>query len=203
MLRVGLTGGIGSGKSTTAGLFRSLGCPTLDLDLVAREVTRPGQPVLDLIADRLGTALVSPEGELDRSALAQLIFRDETARACLDEILHPAILNAAEQWVRGQAERPSPSPVVMLEIPLLFEAGLEKTVDRIVLVAAETELRVARLMAGRGMAEPDALARISAQQPDSAKRERSHYVIENRGSLEELEQQVRAVWEHLLHDASA
>nr|MDQ2731409.1 dephospho-CoA kinase [Armatimonadota bacterium] len=181
----------------------SLGCPTLDLDLVAREVTRPGQPVLDVIADRLGTALISPEGELDRAALAHLIFRDGTARACLDEILHPAILDVAEQWVQGQANRPSPSPVVMLEVPLLFEAGLEKSVDRIVLVTAEPEGRVARLVNERGMAHADAMARISAQQPDSVKRDRSHYVIENDGSLEELEPQVRSVWGHLLKDAGA
>ena len=201
MLKAGLTGGMGSGKSAAGEIFRSLGCPTLDLDLVSRQVTRPGQPALDAISDVFGPGILQADGTLNRSKLAEVAFTDIESRICLEQILHPLIMEAAGEWIQAMEGRPDPPPVVMLEIPLLFEVGLEHTVDRIVLITASVETRVQRIVVRRGISETEARARMASQQSDDSKRSRSHYIIDNNGSLENLRQSVGEVWKKLAAEA--
>lgn len=199
MLKVGLTGGIGSGKSSAARIFLGLGCPTLDLDAVARDVTAPGTRALVAITEAFGSGMLRSDGSLDRQRLAALVFQDADARLRLEGIVHPAVMQAAEEWVR---ERVAHSvPVAMLEIPLLFEVGLEHAVDRIVLVTAEIPIRIQRLTSSRRMRPEDGMARIEAQISDDVKRARSDYVIENNGTLEALKEKVESTWRCLLADS--
>ena len=194
-MRLGLTGGLGSGKSSVAAFFRERGWPTLDMDCVARTITQPGQPAIALVAREFGSEILNPDGALDRQAMSRIVFRDDRMRRRLETILHPVILAKSERWVIEQARLAR--PVVVLEIPLLFEVGLEHTVDRIVLVTAPMDVRLQRLSA-RGIDPVDALARIAVQMPDEAKSSRSHFVIENNTSLEALRVRVDAVAEAIL-----
>jgi len=190
---VGLTGGIGSGKSAAARVFRESGCPTLDLDAVAAEVTAVGQPALRDIAAEFGPGMIRPDGALDRSALARVVFSDPEARVRLESILHPLIRARANEWIHDLRKQELAPAAAILEVPLLFEAGLESEFDRIVLVTADPEVRIGRLTSTRKLSEADARARMASQLPDELKRARSHYVIENNGSLSDLEGKVREV----------
>jgi len=201
MLKVGLTGGIGSGKSMAAGFFRELGCPVLDLDQVSRDITRPDSPALKEIAIAFGNDLIGAEGTLNRGRLGEIVFGDETNRRRLEAILHPRIREESDRWVAEQRRNPKPSPLVMIEIPLLFESKLENSVDRIVLITADAAVRVARLRERRGLEESAARARIAAQLPEEWKAARSHYVIHNNSTPEALQQQVRKVWDALCGEA--
>lgn len=200
MLIVGLTGNIASGKSAVASRLAELGALIVDADILAREAVEKGRPALAAIRERWGDAVLRADGSLDRAALRRIVFTDPAERGALDAIVHPAVerlRNAALETARRRGES-----VVVCDVPLLFEAGLERTVDRIVLVDAPAATRRARLVDHRKLAPAEADAMIAAQAPSEGKRARAHYVVENDGTRDELDARVDALWEWIVTEAA-
>ncbi|MGK5111959.1 MULTISPECIES: dephospho-CoA kinase [unclassified Geodermatophilus] len=189
MLRIGLTGGIGSGKSTVAGLLAARGARIVDADRIAREVVEPGTPGLAAVADAFGPEVLTSEGALDRPALAAVVFADPAARARLDGIVHPLVRARAAELVSAAP----PDAVVVQDVPLLVETGQAAGYDLVLVVEADLETRVRRL-AQRGLAEADARARIAAQATDEQRRAVADVVLDNSGSPEDLAAQVDRFW---------
>ncbi len=183
----GLSGGIASGKSGVARVFATLGVPVLDADQVARDVVRPGTPALADLVAAFGAGILQASGELDRKALAARVFGDASAVAQLNAITHPRI---AEQTAKMLAEyAASGTRLACYDAALMFEKGLDASFKPVVLVVASEPLRIARIMVRDGLSETEARARMAAQMPDSEKRLRAQYIVENEGTLSELEAQ--------------
>lgn len=201
MLRVGLTGNIGSGKSTVARTWRRLGARVVSADELARRVVVPGSPALGRIAETFGDGVLRKDGSLDRAALRSIVFRDAAARRRLEAIVHPEV----ERLRRIEEERlrSEGAGIVVHEIPLLFEAGLEGRVDVVVLVDASEEARLRRLIDSRGIDPAEAQDMIGAQMPAQAKRTRADVVIDNNGDVAELEMEAERVWTELERRADA
>jgi dephospho-CoA kinase len=198
MLVVGLTGNIGSGKSTVARLLVERGVPVIDADVLAREAVAAGSPALGAIVARWGTAMLAPDGSLDRAALRRIVFASAEQRGALEAIVHPVIKARRDGLVA--AARARGDRVVVCDIPLLFETGLESAVDVVLLVDAPREARLERIVRDRGLSRAEALAMIGAQLPSDAKRARSAYVIDNDGSLDALREHVDATWRAIERD---
>lgn len=196
-LHVGLTGGIGSGKSTVAQLLGGLGAVVVDLDEVARDVVAPGTDGLARVAAAFPGAVTG--GELDRAALARIVFAEPAARERLEAITHPLIHAEAE---RRTADLPGDA-VVVHDVPLLVEKDLGDRYDVVVVVAAPEAVRRARLRAGRGMDNAAIDARLHAQADDAARRAVADVWVDNGGGLEELRDTVRDLWQHVLLPAAA
>lgn len=201
MLIVGLTGNIAAGKSAVAARLARLGAPIVDADVLAREAVGPGTAALAAIAARFGPQVLAPDGTLDRAALRQLVFRDDAARAALNAIVHPEVARLRDAALARL--RAAGAAIVICDIPLLFETGLDAKMDRIVLVDAATDIRRERLIRDRGLSASDADAMIAAQMPVERKRPLAHYVIENDGTRAELDAQVDALWSALRAAATA
>jgi len=191
---VGLTGGIGSGKSTVGRLLVERGAVLVDADRVAREVVEPGQPALAALVERFGGEVLAPDGRLDRPAVGAIAFSDEEARNDLERITHPAIrAEVLRQMASAQAS--DPDAVVVLDIPLLAEVGRDRyPVAGVVVIDVPVELAVARLVAGRSLTEADARARVAAQASRSARVAIADLVIDNSGDLDHLEAEVDRAW---------
>lgn len=185
MLRIGLTGGIASGKSAVATLFAALGVPIIDTDEIAREIVSPGSAVLDRIAARFGSGLVNGDGALDRAALRTLVFADPARRRELEAITHPAILERMRARSAAAA-----GPYQILAIPLLTEKGLRGEVDRVLVVDCDEETQVRRLQARDGTPPGEARAMLSAQASRAERRAIADDVIVNDGDLHALRDQV-------------
>ena len=198
MLVVGLTGNIGSGKSTVARLLAVRGVPVIDADVLAREAVAPESPALAAIVARWGAAVLASDGTLDRAALRGIVFANVADRAALDAIVHPAVKARRDCLLAAARERGA--PVVVCDIPLLFEAGLVDDVDLVLLVDAPRDVRLERLVRDRGLSRAEALAMIDAQLPADTKRARSGYVIDNDGTLDTLRARVDATWRSIEHD---
>jgi dephospho-CoA kinase len=194
---IGLTGGVGSGKSTVARILQSKGAVIIDADAIARDVLQPGRPAFDRVRARFGDEVIEADGSLNRRALASIVFSDPAARSELEAITHPEILSEVGKLI-GEIES---SAIVILEAPLLFEARaeVEKAVrlDALIVVASSDEAQVERLRRARGMSPEDVKARISAQAALEEKLTEADYVIENYGSLEALEEQTNLVWDQI------
>jgi dephospho-CoA kinase len=201
MLLVALTGGIASGKSVVAARLAEHGAVVVDADQIAREVVEPGTPALERIREEFGDAVIAPDGSLDRAALGAIVFADPGRRILLNQITHPAVLELSQRRF-AEAAAADPEAIVVYDVPLLFEANLERTVDEIVVVDAPVEVRRDRLRRTRGLTAPDADAMISAQMPAEEKRRRAHHVIVNDGTLEQLADTVAVLW-HTLAKGSA
>lgn len=195
MLKVGLTGNIASGKSTVARLWAGRGAYVIDADQLARRAVEPGSPGLERVAAEFGGEVIGPDGALDRDAMRRLVFADPDARARLEAIVHPEVARLRAE-AAAAAERAG-AEVVVDDIPLLFEVGLEKDFDVVVLVDAPVEQRLGRLVELRGLDENEAGRMIEAQMPAEEKRGRADYVIENGGTLAELEARALEVWREL------
>lgn len=182
-------------------MLRDLGAQVIDADQLAREVVQPGQPAYAEIAQHFGSEVLQPDGRLDRARLAAVVFADDTARRRLNAITHPRVQQRMEQLVQRLAEQGYRLPVV-LDIPLLIEAGMQQTVDEIWLVSVSREAQLARLMQRNSLDAASALARIEAQLPPSAKAKWATVLIDNNGSLEQTRAQVQAGWQAAL-DRSA
>ena len=182
---IGLTGNIAAGKSTVAAGLTAAGLPVIDADTLAREVVAPGTPALAAIVARWGPTILGADATLDRAALRRRILADPADRTALEAITHPAI--AARRAARTAELAATGAPVVICDIPLLFEAQLEDTVDEIVLVDAPVAVRRARLIRDRGIAPSEADALIAAQMPAERKRAYADVVMENAGSRADLE----------------
>lgn len=198
MIRVVVTGGIGSGKSEVTRLFDELGAVVVDADVLAREVVAAGTAGLEEIVRTFGSDLVGEDGELDRPAMGRRVFADPTARTQLEAIIHPRVRRRADEIERDVAE----DAVVVHDIPLLVETGQADRFDAVVVVDVPEELQVQRL-AGRGMSEEDARSRIRAQASRDERLAVADYVIDNTGRREDLRPQVAEVFSELQRRAAA
>jgi dephospho-CoA kinase len=185
ILRVGLTGGIASGKTTVARLFAALGVPIIDADALSREITAPGTPLLRRIAERFGGTFIAADGSLDRRALRDVVFADPRARKDLEALTHPAILQAMEQ--RSAA---AGGPYQVLAIPLLVEQHLAALVDRVLVVDCDEDLQIRRLQARDGSTVDQARAVLAAQASRAARLQAADDLITNDGDLQSLRVQV-------------
>ncbi|MGQ2911872.1 dephospho-CoA kinase [Aeromicrobium sp.] len=192
-LQVGLTGGIGSGKSTVSARLSELGAVVVDYDLLAREAVEPGSAALEAIGARFGDDVIAPDGTLDRPALGSVVFADEQARRDLEAITHPAIRELAAARV---AQAPAEA-VVVHDHPLLVEMGMAGQCDTVVVVDVPTDVQVERLVEQRGMTEADARARLAAQTSREDRLAVADEVLDNSGTREQLLDAVDALWERL------
>ncbi|MEP6692991.1 MAG: dephospho-CoA kinase [Gemmatimonadaceae bacterium] len=195
MLRVGLTGNIASGKSTVARFFEARGATLIDADELARRAVEPGTPGHAAILARWGSHVFAADGGLDRPALRHVVFENPTELEALNAIVHPEVSqlrDAALAVARGRGDT-----IVVSDIPLLFERRLADEFDRIVLVDAPRPVRLERLMRDRGLDEAGAMKMIAAQMPAELKKARADFLIENTGTLAELEIAARTVWDEL------
>ena len=194
---IGLTGAVGSGKSSIARILESKGAVVVDADAIGREVLQPGRKAFQQVRSRFGDEVTSSDGSLNRAALARIVFSDPVARSELEAITHPEIL---AEIARRIAEIDA-SNIVILEAPLLYEAReqVEKALrlDALIVVASRSEDQIERLVRARGMSPEDVQARISAQAPLEEKLGVADYVIENYGTLEELETEVNILWDQM------
>ncbi|MFH9263489.1 dephospho-CoA kinase [Streptomyces sp. NPDC017546] len=199
MLKVGLTGGIGAGKSEVSRLLVKYGAVLIDSDRIAREVVEPGTPGLAAVVEEFGPGVLTAEGALDRPALGALVFADAGRLAALNAIVHPLVGARAAELERAAPE----DAVVVHDVPLLTENGLAPLYDLVVVVDATAGTQLERLVTLRGMTEADARARMAAQATRDQRRAVADLIVDNDGPLEALEPQVRAVWEELVRRAAA
>lgn len=192
-MRVGLTGGIGSGKSSVARLLSERGAVVVDADAIAREVVEPGTDGLQAIEDEFGDDVIGPDGRLDRAALAATVFSHQVLLARLEAIIHPRVRARRDELLAGLEDE----DVVVEDIPLLVEKGMQDAFDVVVVVTAPLETRVARLVEERGMEELDVRSRMAAQAPDEARIAVADVVIDNSGDEAALERQVSDLWRRL------
>lgn len=192
-MRVGLTGGIGSGKSMVCGWLASFGAFIIDYDLLARAAVEPGTDALTAILDRFGHDLLQPDGRLNRPALGAIVFADVDARRDLEAITHPAISELA--WAADVTA--PPGAIVVHDHPLLVETGMDQLCDVVIVVDAPVDIRLARLVTLRGMTAEAAHARIAAQTSRAERIAAADIVIDNSGSLDHLRDQVVRAWEQL------
>jgi dephospho-CoA kinase len=217
MLRVGLTGGLGSGKSTVAGFLRALGAEVIEADELGRELMEPGHAVYVQIVHAFGPEVVRPDGRLNRARLAELAFQGGRIND-LNAIVHPAVIAAQQRWMEAVFER-NPAAVAVVESALIFEverdarargeregvlADWRRRIDRVVLVTATDEMKIARYVQriapegeARKAAEADARRRMAHQIPDSEKAPRSDYLIDNNGDISSLKAQTQVLWQRL------
>ena len=196
MLLVGLTGGIGSGKSTVARMLEERGAIVFDADLLAREAVEPGTPGHTAVIERFGADVLAPGGELDREALASIVFADPSARRDLEEIVHPEVRRL---FADGSEAYLDTDRIVVFSAPLLVESGMHTAFEILVVISATVATQIERLMRQRGMSEAAIRARIDAQAPLEDKAAVADFLVDNGGTLAELESQVERLW----HDLSA
>jgi dephospho-CoA kinase len=200
MLLVGLTGNIGSGKSTVAQMLSERGATIIDADVLARRAVETGTATFDKIVRRWGSDILAPDGHLDRAALRRVVFGDHDQLEELNQIVHPEVERLRARLIEEAKKRGD--RVVICDIPLLFERHMTDRFDRIVLVDSHRAVRLERLVKGRGLHETEAMDMIAAQMPAELKRARADFVIDNDGTLPQLERRVQDVWTALIRDAN-
>jgi dephospho-CoA kinase len=223
LLKVGLTGGIASGKSIVGEMFTALGGHVAQADRIAHQLMRPGEAVYNEVVRHFGRAILNPDGSVNRSELAKLVFSPEpsfsegqqskrTSSAAtnsrvaeLNRIVHPAVLRAQEEWMQAIG-RANPDAVAIVEAALIIEAGATRQFDRLIVVTCSDEQRVTRFAARQKVdletARQEVARRMAAQMPESEKAKVAHYVIDNSGSLEQTQQQVQEIWAELRSGAA-
>ena len=194
MLMVGLTGGIGAGKSAVAQRLAQLGAVVIDADVLSREVVAPGTEGLAEVVAAFGTEVLAADGSLDRPALGKLVFGDEPARRRLESIIHPRVRVRTAELIAAAP----PDAVVVNDVPLLVEAGYRDRFQLVLVVQAPLSVRIERLVDTRGMSRAEAESRIAAQATDEQRREVADVVIDNDGTLDDLRARVDAVWNDVL-----
>lgn len=193
MRRIGLTGGIGSGKSTVAALLASQGAVVIDADQIAREIVEPGGPALSLVALEFGEGILHDDGTLNRGALAAAAFADPSGTERLNAIMHPLIREESQRRLDAASE----DAVVVYDMPLLFETGQQELVDTVVVVDVPEEVQVQRAVGQRGLEESDVRRRMAVQLPRGDRLAGADHVIDNSGDLEETQRQVADLWPRL------
>ena len=186
---LGISGGIGSGKSTAAKMFADLGAIHIDADAIAKEVLEPGQVGYERVLEKFGDGILDSSGNIDRKELAKLVFNDSSKLSQLEDIIHPAVIARVAQIRESLPE----TSIVLYDTPLLLEKQMQAQFDKIIMVLAPTELRESRLIA-RGLAAPDIAARMRNQASDDARRDVADYILVNDGTLESFRTQVEQVW---------
>jgi dephospho-CoA kinase len=199
MILIGLTGNIASGKTEVAKMLAERGATIIDADELAREAVRPETQALRDIVKRWGSDVLKQDGSLDRQALRQIVFADQSELDALNRIVHPGVTRLRDREIARAKERGD--PIVVCVIPLLFERNLVDEFDAIVLVDAPRPIRLERLVTSRGLEETEAMNMIAAQMPAELKRARAEHCIDNTGSLDDLERDVDALWSSLQRDA--
>jgi len=207
MLKVGLTGGIATGKSLVGRMFAELGAHTIDADVIAHDLMRPGEKVYDEVVKRFGAAILNPDKTVNRALLAETAFDQRRPRIYeLNAIVHPGVIEKYELWM-GEIGRREPDAIAILEAALLLEAGLRRRFDRIIVVSCHTQQRIERwekrLNVDAETARLEVTRRMKAQAPDEAKIQVADYVIDNSGAIEETRKQVAKVYDALLSQARA
>ena len=200
MRRIGLTGGIATGKSHVAARLREHGIPVVDADVLSRDSVAPGSPGLAAAVARFGQDILHPDGSLDRSRLGNIVFRDLDARRDLEAIVHPFVRQRIEEFFTSQ---PPTVPVAVADIPLLYETGRERGFDAVVVVACSPEAQLQRVMSRDGLTREDAERRIASQWPIQEKVKRADYVIHTDGSYEDTDEQVKQLVVRLRHATGA
>jgi len=189
---IGITGGVGSGKSTVAGMFKSRGATVIDADAVGHRVIKKNSPEYRKIVKVFGTGILQNNKEIDRQKLAGIVFKDKKALAVLNSITHPVII----KFIRQQIKMPGLKPVIV-DAPLLMETGLDSAVDRVVMVKASLKNRIERIQESRGGLKKDIIRRIHSQMPEREKARQADFIIHNNGTLAETRKQVeqlRRLW---------
>jgi len=200
MVRVGLTGGIATGKSTVSRMFVECGAHLIDADLLAREAVAPGQPALREIVANFGPGMLAADGTLNRDRLASIIFKDPTQRARLEAIIHPYVFAEEERRCQQIGEKDHHA-VVLFDAALLIETGAYKNKDCVIVVTADEQTQLARLMTRDSLTEPEARERITAQMPLSEKIKVAHYIIDGTLPVEELRPAISRIYDELKHFA--
>lgn len=196
MLKVGLTGGIASGKSTVAGLLRARGCPVIDADRLAHSLIAPGQPAHGEIMREFGRNVLAADGSVDRGKMAAVVFADRTRLARLNEIVHPRVIAVCEaEFARLSQEQPG--GVAIVEAALLVEAGYYRQLDKLIVTWCRPEQQLERLLAKGRLSREQAEQRLAAQMPPEEKRTHADFVIDTSGTLASVEKQVGSVLEEL------
>lgn len=194
---IGITGNIGTGKSTVAGMLSDLGAEVIDADKVAHQVQRPGTDTYAQVVDAFGPRILKASGEIDRRALGSIVFSDPEALARLERIVHPATLQAI-----GRRVAASSADVVVVEAIKLFESGLADACDSVWVVTCERDQQIARIVSARDLSRAEAERRVDAQPPQEEKMARADVVIDNSGSLRATREQVRAAWEDVVESGA-
>src|SRR4051812_18545361 len=192
-MRVGLTGGIASGKSTVSAILAELGAVIIDGDKLAREVVEKGQPGLAQVVEAFGPEILTPDGDLDRARLGQIVFNDEAKRKVLEGIVHPLIF---ERYAELEASAPDDA-IVVHDIPLLAESGRADTFDAVIVVETPAEVQIERMLRDRGWSHADAVARMAAQATPEQRRAIATHLIVNDGTREDLRHRVTEVFDEL------
>lgn len=207
MLKVGLTGGIATGKSLVGKMFAELGVHTIDADQIAHDLMNPGEKVYDEVVKRFGQDILNPDGTVNRMRLAELAFDQKRPRIYeLNSLVHPGVIERQEQWMEEIRRRESDA-IVMLEAALLLEAGLRRKFDRVIVVSCKPQQRIERwekrLNVDSETARREVTRRMMAQAPDEAKIQAADYVIDNSGTIENTRKQVQKIHEALVSQAQA
>lgn len=197
-MRIGLTGGIACGKSTVSNMLSNKGARIIDADVIAREVVKPGEEAWEAILQRFGENILLENREINREKLGALVFTDSQARIDLNGIVHPAVRKRMNQLAQKAEEEQV--PFIVLDIPLLFESGLEHMVDQVIVVYCPADIQLDRLMKRNGFTKEEALQRMESQWPIEKKKGLGDYVIDNSGSFAETEKQVENLVQQLLKD---
>lgn len=193
MLKVGLTGGIATGKSYVAGVLRELGCEVIDADAVAHQVIEPGQPAYDEIVAHFGRSVLSDDGKIDRAKLGAIVFADQEQRAQLNAIVHPRVYEAQTRWLAEVAAR-DPQAIAVIDAALMIETGSYRRFAKIVVVYCDPELQLERLMARNDLTREQAAARIAAQMPTAGKLQYADFTIDTSAGFADTRRQVEQVY---------
>ncbi len=196
MILVGLTGGVATGKSTVAKMFERCGAIVIDADLLARAVVQPGKPAWREIVRRFGKSVLNADRTINRQALGQIVFRNRAKLRLLERIIHPRVAREQARLTR-QAARKDPHSVVIYDVPLLFEAGIDKRVDKIIVVTADPKTQIARLKKRNGLTRAEALRRIKSQMPLAKKHQYADHLFDGREKLLVLRKHVRECYNQL------
>jgi dephospho-CoA kinase len=193
MIVIGLTGGVATGKSTVAKLFKQCGAIVIDADALARDVVQPGKPAWREIVRRFGRSVLNPDRTINRHALGAIVFRHPTKRGTLERIIHPRVAREQKRLTR-EARRKNPKAVVVYDVPLLFEAGIDKRVDKTIVVTADQETQIARLKKRNGLTRAEALRRIKSQMSLAKKHRLADYVLDGTRAPRSLAKSVRQLY---------
>lgn len=196
MLKVGLTGGIATGKSYVLSVLRELGCEVMDADQTAREVVEPGQPAFDEIVAHFGQDIVGEDGKLNRPKLGAVIFNNTAEREKLNSIVHPKVFEAQARWI-AEIESRNPDAVVVIDAALMIETGSYRRFDKVVVVHCQPEIQLERLMARNNLTQEEATARISSQMPSAEKLKFADFAINTSLGFEDTRRQVELLYEQL------
>jgi dephospho-CoA kinase len=196
MLRVGLTGGIATGKSTVGAMFVEFGCHLIDSDRITHELLEPGQDVHRAVVDEFGLQIVASDGTIDRRKLGEIVFKDSAARNKLNSIVHPAVIRRQQEWLK-EVESTDPNSIAIVDAALMIEVGTYKNYEKIIVVSCPPEIQKERLRTRTHLAEPEIDARIRSQMPIDEKVKYADFVIDTSGPLDRTHEQVGEVYQQL------